>query len=43
MVGAVPKLLESRVAAHIEKGRVAMRRLEEISAVLKISARFGNS
>lgn len=30
--GAVPKLLEPRVAAHIERGRVAMRRLEEIFA-----------
>nr|XP_034830802.1 (E3-independent) E2 ubiquitin-conjugating enzyme UBE2O [Maniola hyperantus] len=29
---AVPKLLEPRVAAHIERGRVAMRRLEEIFA-----------
>ncbi|CAB3223889.1 unnamed protein product [Arctia plantaginis] len=29
---AVPKLLEPRVAAHIERGRVAMRRLEEMFA-----------
>ncbi|XP_072932156.1 (E3-independent) E2 ubiquitin-conjugating enzyme UBE2O isoform X2 [Epargyreus clarus] len=28
--GAVPRLLEPRVAAHIERGRLAMRRLEEI-------------
>ncbi|XP_028163127.1 (E3-independent) E2 ubiquitin-conjugating enzyme isoform X2 [Ostrinia furnacalis] len=28
----VPKLLEPRVAAHIERGRVAMRRLEEMFA-----------
>ncbi|CAH0719513.1 unnamed protein product, partial [Brenthis ino] len=28
----LPKLLEPRVAAHIERGRVAMRRLEEIFA-----------
>ncbi|CAG5032997.1 unnamed protein product [Parnassius apollo] len=30
--GAVPRLLEPRVAAHIERGRVAMRRLEEMFA-----------
>ncbi|XP_052740128.1 (E3-independent) E2 ubiquitin-conjugating enzyme isoform X3 [Bicyclus anynana] len=30
--GALPRLLEPRVAAHIERGRVAMRRLEEIFA-----------
>ncbi|XP_050346248.1 (E3-independent) E2 ubiquitin-conjugating enzyme isoform X4 [Nymphalis io] len=30
--GALPKLLEPRVAAHIERGRVAMRRLEEMFA-----------
>ncbi|XP_063380866.1 (E3-independent) E2 ubiquitin-conjugating enzyme UBE2O [Cydia fagiglandana] len=29
---AVPRLLEPRVAAHIERGRVAMRRLEEMFA-----------
>lgn len=28
----VPRLLEPRVAAHIERGRVAMRRLEEMFA-----------
>lgn len=31
-VAGVPKLLEPRVAAHIERGRVAMRRLEEMFA-----------
>ncbi|GBP38405.1 hypothetical protein EVAR_28202_1 [Eumeta japonica] len=31
-VGGVPRLLEPRVAAHIERGRAAMRRLEEIFA-----------
>ncbi|KAL4709879.1 hypothetical protein ACJJTC_003842, partial [Scirpophaga incertulas] len=31
-VGGVPRLLEPRVAAHIERGRVAMRRLEEMFA-----------
>lgn len=30
--GAVPRLLEPRVAAHIERGRVAMRRLEQMFA-----------
>ncbi|XP_061377073.1 (E3-independent) E2 ubiquitin-conjugating enzyme isoform X3 [Danaus plexippus] len=30
--GPLPKLLEPRVAAHIERGRVAMRKLEEIFA-----------
>ncbi|XP_038211720.1 (E3-independent) E2 ubiquitin-conjugating enzyme isoform X2 [Zerene cesonia] len=30
--GAVPRLLEPRVAAHIERGRVAMRRLERMFA-----------
>ncbi|KAH9631978.1 hypothetical protein HF086_000315 [Spodoptera exigua] len=30
--GAVPRLLEPRVAAHIERGRVAMRKLEEMFA-----------
>ncbi|XP_047529947.1 (E3-independent) E2 ubiquitin-conjugating enzyme isoform X2 [Vanessa atalanta] len=30
--GALPKLLEPRVAAHIERGRMAMCRLEEIFA-----------
>ncbi|KAM3964473.1 LOW QUALITY PROTEIN: (E3-independent) E2 ubiquitin-conjugating enzyme UBE2O [Aphomia sociella] len=29
---SVPRLLEPRVAAHIERGRVAMRRLEEMFA-----------
>ncbi|CAH0398000.1 unnamed protein product [Chilo suppressalis] len=31
-VEGVPRLLEPRVAAHIERGRVAMRRLEEMFA-----------
>ncbi|XP_045497156.1 (E3-independent) E2 ubiquitin-conjugating enzyme UBE2O isoform X2 [Colias croceus] len=31
-VGPIPRLLEPRVAAHIERGRIAMRRLERMFA-----------